>query len=531
MPPESPPPADSGETGIPDTDPPDTAPPDTDPPDTGDPPREDVDGDGWTEVEGDCDDGDAAVNPAATEQAGDGIDQDCDGWVDLDASTVWDADLYWVGLEGTATWSWLGMQGVVPLSDLDGDGGAELAVTTACATHVLHSQRAEAGGVAFVSEATTSILPASLEDPSGEHCPFGLASGVDLGGDGLAELVILQGTGSDGELAFFDGATLAAGGDLSWEEADHRIGLDDLMSMGRNLLWSADYDGDGVEDLVFGEPYATWYPEQTPGRVAVFAGADLALGADLEEEEAAVWIDGDTDLDRWAGIRCLDVGDVDGDGTRDLLVGGYRSSAVLSGATLMASHGQRRLDLALTTIDHGESYWASQAVVPGDLDADGRDDVLLFDESDNIAIDGQFCGGRVDLFLDLGDGGTTTWTEADAHFCDSVGYLTTIAGPVELRPEGQDLLVAGYEGVMLLDLATLPTEGLTDLTGWDDRIDAQETWFHVYSQRNNNLLAADLDGDGDDDVVAGNPYRDADFDMDYDPYETPGILSLFLNPG
>ncbi len=41
--------------------------------------RLDVDGDGWTLTDGDCDDADPAVNPVATDVPGDGADQDCDG--------------------------------------------------------------------------------------------------------------------------------------------------------------------------------------------------------------------------------------------------------------------------------------------------------------------------------------------------------------------------------------------------------------------------------------------------------------------
>ena len=59
------------------------------------PPDEEVDadGDGFNELE-DCDDGDAAVNPEATETC-DGLDNDCDGEADeADAAdaTSWSED-------------------------------------------------------------------------------------------------------------------------------------------------------------------------------------------------------------------------------------------------------------------------------------------------------------------------------------------------------------------------------------------------------------------------------------------------------
>ena len=42
----------------------------------------DDDGDGYSEHDGDCDDDDVAISPAATEECGDGADNDCDGSAD-----------------------------------------------------------------------------------------------------------------------------------------------------------------------------------------------------------------------------------------------------------------------------------------------------------------------------------------------------------------------------------------------------------------------------------------------------------------
>ncbi len=56
----------------------------------------DADGDTWMICEGDCDDGDAGINPGETEIANDGIDQDCDG-ADLTTGTLPTGNLiaYW----------------------------------------------------------------------------------------------------------------------------------------------------------------------------------------------------------------------------------------------------------------------------------------------------------------------------------------------------------------------------------------------------------------------------------------------------
>ena len=49
-----------------------------------DDPVEDIDGDGWTEDEGDCDDNDPNINPDALDDDNDGEDENCSGEADED---------------------------------------------------------------------------------------------------------------------------------------------------------------------------------------------------------------------------------------------------------------------------------------------------------------------------------------------------------------------------------------------------------------------------------------------------------------
>ena len=58
---------------------------------------DDVDSDGYTEEAGDCDDWDPAVNPSAPE-VWNGIDDDCNGWVDQDGVHRGNAVLNTVGV-------------------------------------------------------------------------------------------------------------------------------------------------------------------------------------------------------------------------------------------------------------------------------------------------------------------------------------------------------------------------------------------------------------------------------------------------
>jgi len=60
----------------------------------------DRDGDGWNELDGDCDDADPAVNPDAEEDLTNGIDDDCDGVVDSGNADLYDDYAEWIAATG-----------------------------------------------------------------------------------------------------------------------------------------------------------------------------------------------------------------------------------------------------------------------------------------------------------------------------------------------------------------------------------------------------------------------------------------------
>lgn len=121
--------------------------------------NDDVDGDGWTVEQGDCNDGDAAVNPAALDDSCDGLDQNCDG-VDNDAAAP-------VPPTGASTCG-----GV----DVDGDSVMDLN---------------EAGDIVDCNDNDASVYPGATEIPyDGIDQDCSGSDLTDVDGDGFAATAV-----------------------------------------------------------------------------------------------------------------------------------------------------------------------------------------------------------------------------------------------------------------------------------------------------------------------------------------------------
>lgn len=260
---------------------------------------------------------------------------------------------------------------VAGLGDLDHDGFGDFAVSG-------YLDEGERGRIAVVHGGSALREQVWVGLAERDNAGRGLSGGADLDGDGFGEVVVgarfADTTGSNaGEVYVFAGpATDVA----SLTEASATLTGDAADNAGWSLDATHDLDGDGYGDLVIGGHHS----EHAGGRLWFVHGPvdDGALA-----DAAVAQLLGDTPFDDFA--RDLDVGDVDGDGLPDVLVGAREASdpGVDAGSAWLCYGpftGTRELDPELDWLGRAlaEGDFAGEDVaLPGDLDGDGYGDLLI----------------------------------------------------------------------------------------------------------------------------------------------------------
>jgi len=416
--------------------------------------QSDLDGDGYSTT--DCDDGDASVNPGATEVC-DGVDNDCDGSIDE------------AGATGGSTW----------YADADGDGyGDAAASTTACSQpsgYVADGTDCDDGdataypGATEVCDGLDNDCDGSIDEGTTASTWYADADGDSYGDDATAlstcsppaGYVTTGGDCDDAAASVNPGAEEVCNDGLDndcdasttcyWSSSqkvsdnyDFRCYGDVVnYAVGTSIANNGDYDGDGYDDVVVGQMYWDVSPYADQGRVNVFYGPvnDTQLIGDAD-----FTIQGETSRgsDQF-GNAARFASDMDGDGMDELLIGAWKAGTSDTGSVYLFQGGTAASGVAdaYATFNATESSAnLGQAISTGDMDLDGADDVALgaYLASSNA--------GRVGVWgaTDIGGGAEDLQTQSTVLFTgvasgDNLGF--SLAMDDDLDGDGSADLVMG----------------------------------------------------------------------------------------
>lgn len=329
------------------------------------------------------------------------------------------------------------------VEDMDGDGDLDVLATSLSGDAVTLWQNEGGSPLAWTRLSVGGDFEAAL-----------YAHGADVDGDGRMDVIATGGGPDAGVVAWWRND----GGDPSgW--AQQTLAQD---FMGASGVVSGDFDGDGNTDV---------------------------LAAAINDSEIAWWQNSGTDPVAWTkhtitdgfqGVQSVMAADLDGDGRLDVLGGS-------------GPDGENRDQVAWWRNEGGNPpAWTKQIIAPGftfahwvyadDVDDDGRIDVL-----------GMSYSGNEVAWWRNGGGTSPTWTKQtiDGGFTHALTVCTA-----DMDGDG-DLDVLGTAWTPDHEVAWWEAVGTFPDIEWRKHVIA-DSFTGAWP-----LIAADLDGDGDQDVVAG----------------------------
>ncbi len=411
----------------------------------------DADDDGYDSLGAggdDCDDRAPDVHPGAGEDGYDGIDNDCDGMVDLDDVT---GAIGWFRGDDN---DYLGYRDALSLGDLSGDGLLDVAAggylfggsSFRGGVHVLGGEASAGWAGEILGFSQAWVTGAAEDNYAGAMGPFQ----EDIDGDGISDLFLVasdarySSQGNRAGAVFFGPVE----GDLSTGDAD-------VTFTGSSSWYSTtgsshlDLDGDGLADLLYGDWQESYYES---GRVSGFLGASLVAGGEfsLSWDSDMLW----TGANSGDSLGCaLGGGDLDQDGYDDVLMsapfgdlGGSGSGSVylVGGAAEAPASGSidecYQLQLYGSDDDHELGHLGAPQVI--DIDGDDAMDIVAGSPSSGTvhvwlaaaALEGLVESDAADIHI-LGEGASHFGLTLAQGDLDGDGLAELVVG----APDGDDL--------------------------------------------------------------------------------------------
>ncbi len=389
----------------------------------------------------------------------------------------------------------------------------------------------KASGLAMntdLSDSDASFWGESADDNSG----ISLAGAGDVNGDGYDDILI--GVRDNGEGGPDAGQTYIIFGKASGWSMDTNLSDSDASFLGERPYdksgWSVagagDVNGDGYDDILVGA-YGNDEGDNWGGQTYLIFGkaSGWSMDTNLSISDASFWGENEGDL---SGDFVAGVGDVNGDGFDDILIGASDNDegGNRAGQTylIFGKASGWSMDTGLSTSD--ASFWGENAgessgeslSSAGDVNGDGYDDILIGVSENSEAggwagqtylIFGKASGWSMDTDLSTSEASFLGENADDHSGC-------SIAGAGDVNGDGYDdiLIAADYNddggsntGQTYLIL------GKSSSWYMDISLSASDASFQgadLYDFSGISVAGAgDVNGDGHDDILIGALHNDS----------------------
>ena len=323
------------------------------------------------------------------------------------------------------------------------------------------------------TDASRTVLEAELENTSYGSVVLGVG---DLNGDGYGDVAIGAPTWGDETLVRAGRVYVHLGGPDGLDPVPNRV-LSGAVSedrLGASLSGPGDINGDGLDDLAIGIPYADPGGVTDAGQVHIYLGTESGIAA------APVHVLNGTGSSEWFGFSLSGRGDIDGNERPDLVVGAPGYEGTRGRAHLFLNADNAFAELSNQTVEGsvGGEYFGFQVAITADTQGDGIPDLAV--SSPYRSSDTAGSAGQVFVYPGTGSGvAIDVSTPISTGLYSSEYFGRTMVAPGDLDGDGfGDLIVgapnhtrAGIGGVGRVAFFRGSTMGLVedetlDIVGW-----------------------------------------------------------------